>query len=183
MKKPLTLLAFLLGSLLTHAGELRVSTAEPIVAVAPDGWQASKFAPAGSAFPNETYQIQAPAARNAALLVSVADKDKIAFADPEFLKKLLRAGCNAYVSSPDELSKLPLKELTIKGGLGYCASFVDPDLVGKPVEKGAYKVATPVILSLDSKYLLKVTIFCDQTNGTDYQDAIRIVESIKIKTD
>jgi len=116
-------------------------------------------------------------------LVSIFDKDKQEFADPQFLKKLLRGDSRPYVSSPDDLSKVKFKELKIDGGLGFYANFVDPDLVGKPVERGSYKTATPIILSLGSKYLIKLTILCDEINGADYRDAIKIVESIRIKNE
>ena len=97
------------------------------------------------------------------------------------VKKILRGDSRPYVTSPDDLPKLELKEVKINGGLGFYANFVDPDLVGKPVEKGNYKTATPVILSLGSKYLIKVTVLCDEINGADYRDALKIVESIRVK--
>ena len=84
---------------------------------------------------------------------------------------------------PDDLSKVELKEVKLNGGLGYYANFVDPELLGKPAKEGSYKTATPIILSLGSSYLIKVTVLCDQINGADYRDAIKLVESIKIKTE
>ena len=53
--------------------------------------------------------------------------------------------------------------------------------MGKPVQKGSYKTATPIIVGVGSKYLIKVTVLCDDINGADYRDAIKIVESIRIK--
>jgi hypothetical protein len=119
--------------------------------------------------------------RNAVCLISILDKDKAEFADPQFLKKILRGDSRPYVSSPDELAKLDLKELRIDGGLGFYVNFADPEMVGKPVKRGSYKTATPILLSIGSRYLIKVTIPCDEINGTDYQEAIKIVESIRIK--
>ena len=114
-------------------------------------------------------------------MISIYAKDKPEFGDPEFLKKLLRGDSRPYLNSPGDAAKMEIKELKIAEGLGFYANFTDPDLVGKPVEKGNYKTATPVILSLGSKYLIKVTVLCDDLNGADYQDTIKIVESIKIK--
>jgi len=114
-------------------------------------------------------------------LVSVFDKDKQAFAEPEFLKKLLRADSRPYVNSAGELSKAEIKELKINGGLGFYANFVDPDLVGKPVQVGSYKTATPIILSLGANYLIKATVLCDEISGPDYRDAIKVVESIRAR--
>jgi hypothetical protein len=181
MKRTISLVAIFLASAFVRADELHVSSAEPVFVVAPAQWELGKDrAPAGS-FAFETYHIAAPAGRNAMCLISIYAKDKPEFADPQFLKKLLRGDSQPYLSSPEDTAKVEVKELQIKEGLGFCANFVDPDLVGKPVEKGNYKTATPVILSLGSKYLVKVTVLCDDLSGADYQDAIKIVESIKIK--
>jgi hypothetical protein len=114
-------------------------------------------------------------------LISIYDKDKQKFTDPQFLKTMLRGDSRPYANSPDDLSKIELKEVKINGGLGFYANFVDPDLVGKPVKEGSYKTATPMILSLGSKYLVKVTVLCDEIDGADYRDVIKIVESIGIK--
>jgi hypothetical protein len=65
--------------------------------------------------------------------------------------------------------------------LGFYANFVDPDLVGKPVKEREYKTATPIILSLGTRYLIKITVLCDEIDGADYRDAIKIVESMAIK--
>jgi hypothetical protein len=183
MRKIITLLLILLASAFVYADELHVSSAEPIFVVAPDHWQVAKDRPPVSSFPFETYKITPPSGRNAQLLISIYDKSKPEFADAQFLKKLLRGDSGVYVNSPDDLAKIEIKELNIKGGLGYYANFVDPDLVGKPVEKDNFKTSTLVILSLGTNYLIKVTIMCDQLNGADYRDAINIVESIKIKKD
>lgn len=181
MKKTTIFLSTLLVSAFAQAGELHVSATEPIFVVAPDNWQSAKDRPPVSSFPFETYRVTPPSERNAQCLVSIFDKNRPEFVDAQLLKKLLRGDCLPYVNSPDDLSKVEIKEMKIKGGLAYYANFVDPDLVGKPVQKGSFKTATPVILSLGTNYLIKVTIFCDQLNGVDYQDSMKVVESIKAK--
>ena len=181
MKITIALLSILMVSAFARAGELRVSATEPIFVVAPDFWQSAKDRPPVGSFPFETYRLVPPLERNAQCLVSIFDKNRPEFADAQFLKKLLRGDFLPYVNSPDDLSKIEIKEMKIKGGLAYYANFVDPDLVGKPVEKGGFKTATPVILSLRTNYLIKVTIFCDQINGPDYQDSTKILESIKTR--
>jgi hypothetical protein len=164
-----------------RANELRVSSKEPVVVVAPDQWKSTKDKSPSDAFPFETYRVEAPGGRNAVCLISIYDKDNPKFKEPQFLKDLLRADSRPYVGSPDELSKIEVKELKIDGGLGFYANFVDPDLVGKPAKPGDYKTASPIVLSLGSKYLMKATILCDEINGVDYREAFKIVESIRIK--
>lgn len=181
MKTRIFLLVIFFACGFIRANESRVSSKEPIVVMTPDNWKAAKDASPTSAFPFETYNVTPPANRNAVCLVTVFDKDRKEFTDPQFLKKLLKGDSRPYLNSPDDFSKIAIKEVKTNEVFGYYANFVDPDLVGKPVEKGSYKTATPIILCLNSKYLIKVTILCDEINGDDYRDAMKIVQSIKIK--
>jgi hypothetical protein len=181
MKKSISFLLILSVYGFANADELRVSAKEPVMIVAPNQWTSTTDKSPKGSFPFETYRVEPPASRNAVCLISIFGKDKQEFTDPQLLKKIVRGDSRPYVNSPDELPKLELKELTIHGGLGFYANFVDPDLVGKPMQHGSYKTATPIILCLGSKYLIKVTVLCDEINGADYRDAIKIIESIRIK--
>lgn len=158
-----------------------MSSKEPVVVVAPDSWKATLDTQPGPKFPFETYRVEPGTNRNVVCLVSIYDKDKPQFADAAFLKTLVRADSRPYVSSPEELSKIEVKELKMDGGLGFYANFVDPDLVGKPVVNGSYKTATPIIVSVSSKYLIKVTLLCDEIDGADYREAIGVIKSLKMK--
>jgi hypothetical protein len=181
-------IAYLLSLLLllsssSRAAELKVSSAEPVVVSAPPQWQIAKVKPSGGPLAFEAYQISPPDGRNAVCLISLLDKNRKEFANPEFLKKLVRADSRPYVNSAQELSNIDVKELKISGSTAFFANFIDPDLVNKPVRKGDYKTATPMVLSLGNKYLFKITILCDEIDGADYRDATKIVQSIKIKND
>jgi len=179
--KKILILSILLVSAFVYADELHVSTANPVFVVAPDQWKVAKYNPPDNPSPLEAYQISPPSGRNAAILFSIFDKSKPEFADPEFLKKVLRGTFLVYVSSPADADKVEIKALNIKSGLGFYANFIDPDLVGKPVEIGNYKTSTSAVVSLGSKYMVVITVLCDQINGADYRDAINIIETIKIK--
>jgi hypothetical protein len=181
MKSKLWLPVLLLVTAITHGAELRISSTEPVTVTVPDQWQSKIEKSPGKSFPFETYRISPPGGRNAACLISLLAKDKPEFNNPQVLQKVVRGDSRPYVHSADELSKINVKEISLNDGVGYYANFIDPDLAGKPVKKGDYKTATPVILSLGKKYLIKVTILCDQIDGPDYGDVIRIVRSLKIK--
>ena len=175
------LLAILFVAGIVNGAELLVSSKEPIVVLAPDLWKATKGRSPSGGFPFETYRFEPSTNRNTGFMISVYDKNKPEFADPEFLKKLVRGDSRPYVSSPDELTKIEIKELKIEGGLGFYANFIDPDLVGKPVVKGQFKTATPIIVSVSSKYLVKITLLCDEIDGADYRDAMAVIKSLKVK--
>jgi hypothetical protein len=180
MKCAFLLLAIWFGCGVVHAAELQISAAEPIVITAPDQWTSAKEK-AQTKF--ETYRIQPPAGRNALCLVSIFGKDKETFTDPAFLKKLLKGDSRPYVGSPDDLAKIDVKELKVSGGLGFYADFVDPDLAGKPVQKGNYKVATPIIVAVGSKYLLKFTVLSDEVGGSDHREMLKMIQNIRLKND
>jgi hypothetical protein len=181
MQKTLALLLLLLITSFARAGELPVSTKQPLVVVAPDQWTSGVEQPPNGFLPIETYHVLPPAGHNASCLISIVGRDKQQYTDPQLLKNLVRSGSLPYVSSPEELPKLEPKELLINGGLGFYLNFVDPDLVGKPIEAGKYKTATPITVSLGTKYLMNITILCDDLNGPDYRDMLKIVQSIKVK--
>jgi hypothetical protein len=128
--------------------------------------------------PVETFQVTPAAPRNAVCLITILDKADAEYANPAFLKKILRLECRPYT---EDLAKVEIKDMKIHGGLGVYANFVDPDLVGKPVTLGSYKTATPLYVGLDTRYLIKATILCDDLNGADYREAFQIVESLKAK--
>ena len=163
-----------------QASDLRVSSAEPLLVRAVAGWHSAKDS-GMPGMPFETYRLSPPEGRNASVLISVLGKDDAEFSTPETLKNLVRLDSRPYVSSPDELAKIAPKGLKIAGGQGFYADFTDPDLVGKPVAIGNYKISTLVFLSLGTKYLIKCTVLSDAIDGPDYRDAIKILESIKIQ--
>ncbi|HTD87603.1 MAG TPA: hypothetical protein VK850_13580 [Candidatus Binatia bacterium] len=162
------------------AAEFKISSTEPVVVSAPAKWELTKAKPPRPA-PFETWRLSPPDGRNAACLISLLGKDREQFTDPEFLKMLLKMDSQPYVSAEKELSNINIKDLKVAGGLAVYVNFVDPDLAGKPVKKGDYKTATPIIVTIGSKYLVKITILCDELNGLDYREAMKIVESIKEK--
>jgi hypothetical protein len=182
LKRIFAVLVILLTCASIHARELVVYSADPVVVVTSADWEATKDRPPSAVFPFETYRLTPPSDRNVMCLISILDNsNKPENATPEFLKKLLRDDSRPYVDSAAELPNIPIKELKIDGGLGYYANFIDPDLAGKPIKKGSYKTATPMILSLGTKYLIKFTVLCDDLKSDDYKEAMKLIESIKLR--
>ncbi len=183
MKQIAALLLLIVGTGTCRAVELAISSKEPVVVTAPDQWKSAKDStnrdPAN--FPFEAYQVVPPGGRNAVCLFSILDKDPPKVATREFLASVVKGDSRPYVGDENELQKLNPKEFKIRDGVGFYLNFVDPDLVGKPVKKGKYKTATPIILNVDGRYVVKATLLCDDLKGADYRDMFKIVESIHIK--
>lgn len=181
MKFLLVALVLLWTPVASLAAEVRFAEQEDLVLVTPDGWTVAADRARNPLFPFATVRVTAGGDRNAICLISILDRNREEMKDPAVLKRLLTIDARPYVQSADELKKLELKSLTLAGGLGFYANFIDPDLVGKPIRKGSYKTATPIVLSLGSDYLIKATILCDDLAGADYAEALRIVESLAVK--
>src|SRR4051812_43791837 len=131
MKNKLTWFLIFVACAVADAAELRVSAKEPVVVTGVGEWTSAKQeTPPG--FPLEAYRLAPATNRNAVCMISIYAKDKPEFADPEFLKKVLRADSRPYVPSADQLAKIEIKELKINGGHAVYADFTDPDLAGKP---------------------------------------------------
>ncbi len=163
------------------AGELKISKVDRVVVVTPEGWNEAAGALAGRPLPFPTVRIAANGDRNAVCLVSILGKNHDEFRNPDVLKQILRGDSRPYLNPGDGLAKVEAKTLPIQAGLGFYANFTDPDLAGKPVHKGSYKTATPIILSIGSDYLIKATILCDDLQGRDYSEALEIVKSIQLE--
>jgi hypothetical protein len=163
------------------AAEIRLSDTENLAINAPDGWTARPDRAKDPFWPFVTIRISPGGERNAVCLISILDKNREEFKDPETLRRILLLDTRPYVPSAEDRKKVEFKKLTIAAGLGFYANFTDPDLVGKPIKKGSYKTATPLVISLGSDYLIKATILCDDLDGPDYAEALKIVESLKVK--
>jgi hypothetical protein len=183
MKQIAAVVLLLFGAVTAAAGELAISSKEPVVVTAPDQWKCSKdplkHDPIN--FPFEAFQVVPPGGRNAVCLFSILDKNPPKVATREFLASVVIGDSRPYVSNEGELQKLKPRELKINDGFGFYLNFVDPDLVGKPARNGKYKTATPIILYVGGRYIVKATLLCDDLKGAEYRDLMKIVESINIK--
>lgn len=178
MKKLLLSLVLLATPL--FGTELKVSPADPLVVTAAKGWTGAQEAPRRG-FPFATLCITPPNGRNAECLITLMDRSHVEFKDSEFLKRLLQSDSRPYLANLAAWSKVQVKSLKVRGGIGFYVNFTDPDLAGKPAKKGDYKIATPIYFSLGSDYLLKATILCDDVSGADYSEALAMVESIHVQ--
>lgn len=180
MNRILWLIAFCISITSSRAAVLRISSVDPVLVTAPAGWTVTKFKPATRDFPFESFRIAPAGNANAVCLVSIVGKNDERFDDKEALQTAVKLNSRPFVRSEKQLENIELHELKIHGGAGYYADFVDPDLVDKPTKKGSYKVATPVMVNLGKKYLIKLTILTDEVNGPEYKELIKIVQTLRV---
>lgn len=84
-----------------------------------------------------------------------------------------------FVEGSVEKSAEPVK-LHLKSGNGVYAIFTDASLVGKPVQPKNYKVMAPGAIKLTKEVLISTTIFCDDKNGKEFADLVKMLESISL---
>ena len=180
MNRILWLVAFCIALTSSRAAVLRISSDEPVLVTAPAGWTATKHKSATRDFPFESFRIAPAGDVNAVCLVSIIGKNDERFNDKELLQKAVKLNSRPFVNSAKEIESVELHELKINEGAGYYADFVDPELVGKPIKKGNFKVATPVVVNLGKKYLIKLTILTDQVDGPEHKELLKVVQTLRV---
>jgi len=78
-----------------------------------------------------------------------------------------------------EKSAEPVK-LHLKSGNGMYAVFTDASLVGKPVQPENYKVMAPGMIKLAKEVIVATTIFCDDKDGKEFADLVKMLESLSL---
>lgn len=141
-----------------------------------EGWvQAELPAPGGKSFPFPTLCYVPKDGRNANLLLTLVPNELSQVTDLDSLKKFHRAVSARYLPNP--AADLAAIERRLPQGMLVYASFVDPDMVGKPVQRGSFKVATSAVIYLPAKGTVHVTLFTDSKEGADLQQGLKIIQS------
>ena len=73
------------------------------------------------------------------------------------------------------------KEFTLTTGFGFYCNLTDPELRGKPPEKGNYKNASIGKIRLAPDVLLDVQIMADGFNSEPYQQLLGAIEGMEYK--
>lgn len=115
--------------------------------------------------------------RNAALSVSVFPPE-LKITDLLSLRRFHRGACKSLMSSPD--APLDTAEFQTADGTGVYATFEDPDLVGKPIQKGNCKFATVLTVWLRPETVLQITLLTDAKTGPDFEEGLAIARSAKL---
>lgn len=123
--------------------------------------------------------------RNAAVFLSLIPVGKSGVTDRVSLRALFLRLAAPMFPAPGFVPDI--RELAVSGGFGLYASFEDPSLMGKPPEKGNYKVATPVDILLENGFILHSTVFTDAPGtftdpgpGDDFSEGLGIVASARV---
>ena len=73
------------------------------------------------------------------------------------------------------------REFNLTSGFGYYCNFTDPELRGKPVKPGDYKVATAGKIKLSPTVLLEVFIGAEGFRDEAYQQLLGAIEGMEFR--
>lgn len=77
--------------------------------------------------------------------------------------------------------KAVAKELTLTSGYGFVCSFTDPELRGKPPQKGNFKVISIGRIRLAPDILLEISISADGFRDEPYQQLLGAIEGMEFR--
>jgi hypothetical protein len=116
--------------------------------------------------------------RNASVLLTLIPSQMSGVKDKASLKAFFLRAVSPMLPSPDFVPEMT--EFQVDDGIGIYASFVDPSLVGKPVEKGNFKVATSVDFLLSNGFTVHATVFTDDLTSAAFTEGMAIAKSLRI---
>ncbi len=72
------------------------------------------------------------------------------------------------------------KEFNLQKGYGFYCNFTDPELVGKPPQKGNFKTITEGMIHLAPDVLIEVAISADGFSSDPYQQLLGMLEGMEL---
>jgi hypothetical protein len=125
----------------------------------------------------KTVQLSPKNGANAVCSITLFVPPDNRFSEHEALKDALMTSGERYAADTLE-GKVSPQEFKTPHGFGYSATFTDKSLVGKPSERGNYKVAATIVLYLPEQIVVTATILCDDATGPEYAEMITLLRSL-----
>lgn len=113
------------------------------------------------------------------LTLLMADNRGFPVKDLTSLQRFNLMSATPYLPTPG--AKPPCHDLKVADGLGLYVTNEDPNLVGKPVPPGEFRIATTVSLYLAGKFLVHGTILYNQPDSAEFSQARQLIQSAKVR--
>jgi hypothetical protein len=157
---------------------VEIGGGKAVIFSVPTGWEiAPAEAPQDTASLGKTIKLDPKNGANAECNLTIFVPQDNRFADHGALKQVLVTSDESLVEDSLE-GKVDAREFKTPHGFGYSAIFTDKKLVGKPSERGNYKVAATVVLYLPEQIVVTAAILCDDINGPEYAAMIALLRSL-----
>lgn len=115
---------------------------------------------------------------NAGMTMTFDFPERDLFSEKRKLKLKVEAACQPYIEHSVE-EKAAAQEFRLRSGTGFYCNFTDPDLIGKPPEKGNYKTISVGIIRLAPDVTMDIGINADGFKSRQYQDLLGAVEGME----
>lgn len=125
-----------------------------------------------------TVQPAGEANATASIVVSFPEQDRL---DTKSRLKLRVEADNRNFAEGSVEGKAIAQEFMLGTGFGFYCSFTDPELRGKPPEKGNYKVQSNGKIRLAPDVIVDVTISADGFKDEPYQQLLGAIEGMEFK--
>lgn len=115
---------------------------------------------------------------NATLTVTFPEQDR--YSTKSKLRTQVEVNARQYEESSVE-RKAVARELMGREGYGFYCNFTDPELIGKPPQKGNYKVISVGTIRVAPDVLIEMAINADDFRGKPYQQLLGAIEGMEYK--
>jgi hypothetical protein len=176
MKKFLLLFCLTAAGLLAQSTTIELGSRGTITLFFPGEW---KFT--GTDIAGQTTLDATPAnGANATCSIRVTAPEQDRLDTKQRLKIRLEADCRNVAEGSVE-GKARAKEFSLTSGFGFYCDFTDPELVGKPPEKGNFKTQTIGRIRLAPDVLVDVVLSSDGFKAEEYQQMLGAIEGMEFK--
>lgn len=170
---PLRLLVVLVLVVSARGAAREVALGDDVRFTVPSSWEQARTKDA-SGMP--TISLKPADDRDARLLITRFPPSP-KMSDLAELRELFRASTATMQPPGTVFAPAPV---TLSEGKGYWATFEDPDLKGKPVQKENYKLATSVFILLKSGAVLGATLLTNADAVSEFKEGFAIIVSAKV---
>ncbi len=176
MKKLLSLFLFSVVSLLAQPATLDLGSRGQLTLYFPGNWKLSSTDMAGQT----TLTAAGTGEVNALCTLMITNPPEDRLNTKPRLK--LRVEADALPAAEGSVEgKAIAKEFSLQSGFGFFCNFTDPELRGKPPEKGNYKVMTVGKIRLAPDVLIDVSIMADSFRDGPYNELLGAIEGMEYK--
>jgi hypothetical protein len=174
MKKFLALFLLLSGALLAQSETINLGSRGKLTIYLNDNW---KFDVADYG-DRQMISIKPKNDANADCSLTITFPDIDRYDTKPRLKQRVEIDAARYADQSTE-GKAIGKAFNLKAGYGFHCDFTDPELVGKPPQKGNYKTISVGLIRLTAEILIEVSINADGFASGPYNELLGAIEGME----
>lgn len=176
MKKLFALFLLLAGTLCAQSQELNLGEHGKLsLFLLDDGWKFN-VAEYGDRLLVTIAPTKEDVNASCSLTITYPERDR--YDTPNRLKTEVEVRGDALAEHSSE-GKAYAKQFNLSSGFGFHCDFTDPDLIGKPPEKGNFKTISMGLIHVAPDVLVEVGISADGFKSAPYQALLGMIEGME----